>query len=69
MPLDVLHAVARRPIPRKPTVQEAMLAIAALGGSPAEQRRTLSVKIFRPGELPAPFIIFENYELSHHCLA
>lgn len=30
--LDVLRAVARRPIPQRPTVQEAMLAIAGLGG-------------------------------------
>lgn len=30
--LDVLRAVARRPIPAKPTVQDVMLAIAALGG-------------------------------------
>jgi hypothetical protein len=30
--LDVLRAVAKRPIPDKPTVQEAMLAIAGLGG-------------------------------------
>jgi hypothetical protein len=30
--LDVLHAVAKRPIPKKPTVQDAMLAIAGLGG-------------------------------------
>jgi hypothetical protein len=30
--LEVLRAVARRPIPDKPTVKEAMLAIAGLGG-------------------------------------
>jgi hypothetical protein len=30
--LKVLHAVAKRPIPNRPTVQEAMLAVAALGG-------------------------------------
>ena len=30
--LEVLQAVARRPIPKRPTVQEAMLAVAALGG-------------------------------------
>lgn len=30
--LEVLHAVARRPIPKRPTVKEAMLAIAGLGG-------------------------------------
>ena len=30
--LDVLHAVAKRPIAARPTVKEAMLAIAALGG-------------------------------------
>lgn len=30
--LGVLHAVAKRPIPDNPTVQDAMLAIAALGG-------------------------------------
>jgi hypothetical protein len=30
--LDVLRAVAKRPIPDKPTVQDAMLAIAGLGG-------------------------------------
>ena len=30
--LDVLHAVAKRPIPANPTVQDAMLAIAGLGG-------------------------------------
>lgn len=30
--LDVLHAVAKRPIPDNPTVQDAMLAIAGLGG-------------------------------------
>lgn len=30
--LDVLRVVAKRPIPAHPTVQEAMLAIAALGG-------------------------------------
>lgn len=30
--LEVLHAMAKRPLPRKPTVQEAMLAVAGLGG-------------------------------------
>lgn len=30
--LDVLHAVAKRPLPRRPTVREAMLAVAGLGG-------------------------------------
>ena len=30
--LEVLHAVARRPIPKRPTVHDAMLAIAGLGG-------------------------------------
>jgi hypothetical protein len=30
--LEVLHAVAKRPIPKRPTVQQAMLAIAGLGG-------------------------------------
>lgn len=30
--MDVLRAVAKRPIPDKPTVQDAMLAIAGLGG-------------------------------------
>ena len=30
--LDVLHAVAKRPISARPTVREAMLAIAGLGG-------------------------------------
>jgi hypothetical protein len=30
--LEVLHAVARRPMPKRPTVQDAMLAIAGLGG-------------------------------------
>jgi hypothetical protein len=30
--LDVLHAVAKRPIPKRPTVQQAMLAVAGLGG-------------------------------------
>ena len=30
--LDVLHAVARRPMPKRPTVKDAMLAIASLGG-------------------------------------
>lgn len=30
--LEVLHAVAKRPIPERPTVKEAMLAIAGLGG-------------------------------------
>jgi hypothetical protein len=30
--LDVLRAVARRPLPTKPTARDAMLAVAALGG-------------------------------------
>jgi hypothetical protein len=30
--VEVLHAVAKRPIPKRPTVQEAMLAVAGLGG-------------------------------------
>ena len=30
--LDVLQAVAKRPIPKRPTVPEAMLAVAGLGG-------------------------------------
>ena len=30
--LDVLHAVAKRPLPASPTVKEAMLAVARLGG-------------------------------------
>ena len=30
--LDVLRAVARRPIPKEPTARDAMLAVAALGG-------------------------------------
>jgi hypothetical protein len=30
--LEVLHAVARRPLPSRPTITEAMLAIAGLGG-------------------------------------
>lgn len=30
--LEVLQAVARRPLPKRPTVQDAMLAIAGLGG-------------------------------------
>ena len=30
--IEVLHAVARRPMPNRPTVEEAMLAIAGLGG-------------------------------------
>lgn len=30
--LEVLHAVARRPMPSRPTIKEAMLAIAGLGG-------------------------------------
>jgi len=30
--LEVLHATAKRPIPKKPTVQQAMLAVAGLGG-------------------------------------
>ena len=30
--LEVLHAVAKRPLPSSPTVKEAMLAIARLGG-------------------------------------
>jgi hypothetical protein len=30
--LEVLQAVAKRPIPKRPTVQEAMLAVAGLGG-------------------------------------
>jgi hypothetical protein len=30
--LDVLHAVSRRPMPKRPTVKDAMLAIAGLGG-------------------------------------
>ncbi len=30
--LDVLRAVAKRPMPSRPTVREAMLAVAGLGG-------------------------------------
>ena len=30
--VEVLHAVAKRPIPRRPTVKEALLAVAGLGG-------------------------------------
>jgi hypothetical protein len=30
--IDVLHAVAKRPMPKRPTVQQAMLAVAGLGG-------------------------------------
>lgn len=30
--IEVLHATAKRPIPKRPTVQEAMLAVAGLGG-------------------------------------
>jgi hypothetical protein len=30
--LDVLHSVAKRPIPRQPTIRDAMLAVAGLGG-------------------------------------
>lgn len=30
--IEVLQAVAKRPVPKKPTVQEAMLAVAGLGG-------------------------------------
>jgi len=30
--IEVLHAVAKRPIPERPTVKEAMLAVAGLGG-------------------------------------
>jgi hypothetical protein len=30
--IDVLHAVAKRPMPTKPTVKDAMLAVAGLGG-------------------------------------
>jgi len=36
--LEVLRAVAKKPLPRRPSAREAMLAVAALGGHIKRQR-------------------------------